>query len=69
VSEVTQEFPASLGAETLSYLTAQNGAWFSLIARSTSQSGVSARIRALVKVQGVQNGAVRIVSWDDNYVR
>jgi general secretion pathway protein K len=69
VSDVTREFPASLGAETLSYLTAQNGAWFSLIARSTSRSGVSARVRALVKVQDVQSAAVRIVSWDDAYVR
>ncbi len=69
VSDVTREFPATLGAETLSYLSAQNGGWFSFVARGTSPSGVSARVRALVKTQDAQYGQARIVSWDDNYVR
>jgi general secretion pathway protein K len=69
VGDVSRQFPVSLGAETLSFLTAQNSNWFSIIARSSSPSGVSARVRALIKVQGVGSSPVNVVSWDDNYVQ
>ena len=69
VSDVTREFPVSLGAETLSYLTTQNSGWFTLTSRGSSPRNISARVRALVKLQGGQDAPFRIVAWDDDYVR
>jgi general secretion pathway protein K len=69
VSDVTREFPASLGAETLSFLTTQNSGWFTLTSRGSSPRNISARVRVLVKLQNGQGAPFRIAAWDDDYVQ
>lgn len=69
VSELSREFPVVLGGETLSYLTTESSGRYALVASGTAPSGVTARIWALVEVQGTSVPPYRILAWDDFYVR
>lgn len=69
VDEVTREFPASLTSGMISTLTTQNSGTFTLLATGQLSSGVVARIRAVVKTQGLQNRPFQILRWKDSHVR
>lgn len=69
VSEVTREFPASLTSDALSFLTTQQSGVVTVTAIGQSHSGVTARIRAVVKVQGLTNRPFQILRWKDSHVQ
>jgi general secretion pathway protein K len=69
VDEVTREFPASLSGETLSALTTQSSGNFTLLVSGQTRTGIVARIRAVVKVQGVVSGPFQILRWKDSHVQ
>jgi general secretion pathway protein K len=68
VSDITRQFPVSLSAVTLSFLTTQGGGYVSLIGTGYAPDGVTARVRALVKVRSEDDVPFRFVTWDDSYV-
>lgn len=69
LDKLTDEFPASLDPETLSFLTTQDSGRFSLLATATVAGGVSARVRAVVELPPDKNPPFQILKWDDSYVR
>jgi general secretion pathway protein K len=68
VSDITREFPVSLGAESISSMSAQTSINVSLVARATAVDGISARVRAVVQFKASDAGPFRILTWDDSYV-
>ncbi|HEV2386581.1 MAG TPA: helix-hairpin-helix domain-containing protein [Candidatus Acidoferrales bacterium] len=69
LNKLTEDFPASLDAQTLSYLTTQASGRFSLLATATVAGGVSARVRALTELEPGKDPPFQFVRWDDSYVR
>jgi hypothetical protein len=69
VTDLSGEFPVSLGADTMSLLTTAVSGQYTLIASGTSASGVTSRIRALIELQVNQASPFRILAWDDSYVQ
>jgi len=69
VSEVTSQFPASLTSAMVSNLSTQNTGTFTLMVTGQSNTGMVARIRSVVKVQGLQNQPFQILRWKDSHVQ
>jgi len=69
VTDLSGEFPVSLGVDTMSLLTTAASGQYTLIASGTSASGVTSRIRALIELQVNQASPFRILAWDDSYVQ
>ncbi len=69
LSDITREFPASLTSESLSLMTTQETGIFVILATGQSNSGITARIRAVVKVRGQQNRPFQIMRWKDSHVQ
>lgn len=69
LGQVTQEFPASLTTEALATLSTQSSGVFTLLATGQSRSGIVARIRAVVKVQGLADRPFQILRWKDSHVQ
>jgi len=78
VGEFVHDYPVLLSGETLSHLTGGSTGPYTLIASAAADDGVTARIRAVVQVNGLQvNMGGRLMpgppflirEWDDSYVR
>lgn len=71
LSELTNEFPASLSGEALSSLTTQSGDRFTLLASAWTRGGIVARIQAVVELHGQTGsyGPVQILRWKDFYAQ
>jgi general secretion pathway protein K len=80
VSEFTREYPVMMSDETLNYLSTGSSGVYSLIASGRTAGGITARVRATVRVAGLDRPAAGptpaqpgppflIMDWDDSYVR
>jgi general secretion pathway protein K len=79
VSEFQHDYPVLLDGDTLSHLTAGSAGPYTLIASATTADGITARVRAIVQVSGLDlklpDGRLQpgppflIHQWDDSYVR
>ena len=58
VSDFVHDYPIVLDAETMGYLGTGSSGRYSLVASSTTSSGITARVRALVQVNGMDVAAV-----------
>lgn len=82
VSDFVHDYPVLLSGETLSSLSAGSAGPYTLVASATAADGITARVRAIVQVNGlsittrigttrrVQAGPPFLIhEWDDSYVR
>ena len=71
VNELTDKFPISLSAETLSSLTTQTSGRLTLLASAWTRRGIVARIQAVVEVPGPigSNEPFQILRWKDFYAQ
>lgn len=78
VSDFVRDYPVLLSGDTLSHLTAGSTGPYTLIASAMTDDGVTARVRAIVQVSGMNVAVGRqmrsgppflIREWDDSYVR
>lgn len=69
VDQVTKQFPASLTSAMISNLTTQNTGIFTLLVTGQSNTGILARVRSVVKVQGLQDQPFQILRWKDSHVQ
>ena len=58
VQEFTRNYPILIGGETLSYLSTASSGVYAMIATGTTASGITARVRAVVQVSGLDTPAV-----------
>ena len=79
VSEFTHDYPVLLTGDSMSHLTAGSSGPYTVIASATAEDGITARVRAVVQVNGLTvrgaDGQMHpgkpflIHEWDDSYVR
>ena len=77
VDQFVHDYPVFLGGETISHLKGGSTGPYTLVASATAADGVTARVRAIVQVSGLEVvGGKRVVpelflirQWDDSYVR
>lgn len=69
MDEVTSQFPASLSNGAVSTLATKGTGVFTLIASGQSKAGILTRIRAVVKISGLQNEPFEVVRWKDSHVQ
>jgi general secretion pathway protein K len=69
VGEVTSQFVGSLTSEMISNLSTQNTGIFTLLVTGQTNTGIVARVRSVVKMQGLQSQPFQIVRWKDSHVQ